>query len=189
MCCNPAGGLLVVPVLQPTADNIPFGLALSLQSRVCASVCGASVEDGQQDLYELQYVLEGTGQASARSRQLQDCAVLSRPSERCSWQLLQLRAKSGVLQNVAAGDSILAPVGRAWCQLADEVTLDSNLAVLKLLVPGNFPHKPANEQGNNVNLRLHCIEQTLLTTWLTSCQHQDTGLAHYDTNICHCRSD
>lgn len=109
-----------MPVLQPTADSIPFGLALSLQNRVCSSVCGASIEDGQQDLYELQYVLEGTG---------------------------QLHAKSGVLQNVAAGDSILAPVGRAWCQLADDVTLDSNLAVLKLLVPGNIPHKTDNEQG------------------------------------------
>ena len=76
--CDPAGGLLVVPVLQPKADNIPFGLALSLQSRFCASVCEASVEEGQQDLYELQYVLEGTGQASARSfQQLQNCAVLS----------------------------------------------------------------------------------------------------------------
>lgn len=183
-----------MPVLQPKADNIPFGLALSLQSRFCASVCEASVEDGQRDLYELQYVLEGTGQASAGfCQQLQEQAVLSCPSERCSWQLLQLRAKSGALQNVAAGDSILAPAGRAWCQLADEVTLDSNLAVLKLLVPGKFPLKTDSQQGNEVNQQaaLHGTNKVNNMAHFMPASNDAAlnHLAHYDTKICCCRSD
>lgn len=114
------GGLLIVPVLQPATDNIPFGLALSLQSQASASLPGVGTEHDQEDLYELQYVLEGQG---------------------------ELRAKSGLLQSIAAGDSILAPIGRAWCQLAEELTPNSDLAVLKLLVPGSLPHDIDTQQG------------------------------------------
>ena len=58
--------------------------------------------------------------------------------------VLQLCGKSGLLQNIAAGDSILAPMGRAWCQLAadaDAASPSKELAVLKLLVPGTLPHE------------------------------------------------
>ncbi|KAL0044845.1 hypothetical protein WJX82_011367 [Trebouxia sp. C0006] len=114
------GGLLIVPVLQPSADNIPFGLALSFQSQASASLPGVGAEHDQEDLYELQYVLEGQG---------------------------ELCAKSGLLQSVAAGDSILAPIGRAWCQLDEKPTPKSDLAVLKLLVPGSLPHDTDGQQG------------------------------------------
>lgn len=63
-----AGGLLIVPVLQPAADNIPFGLALSLQSQASASLPGVGAQHDQEDLYELQYVLEGQGEASTASK-------------------------------------------------------------------------------------------------------------------------
>lgn len=63
--CRCAGGLLVVPVLQPETDNIPFGLALSWQrqSAACGPVSNshAVLED---DLYELQYVLDGQGEVN-----------------------------------------------------------------------------------------------------------------------------
>lgn len=62
------GGLLIVPVLQPAADNIPFGLALSLQSQAIASLPGIGAEHEQEDLFELQYVLEGQGEASTASK-------------------------------------------------------------------------------------------------------------------------
>ncbi|KAL0039453.1 hypothetical protein WJX79_008848 [Trebouxia sp. C0005] len=114
------GGLLIVPVLQPAADNIPFGLALSLQSQASAGLPGVGAEHDQADLYELQYVLEGQG---------------------------KLRAKSGLLQSIAAGDSILAPIGQAWCQLDEKPAPKSDLAVLKLLVPGSLPHDVDSQQG------------------------------------------
>ena len=58
------------------------------------------------------------------------------------FMVLQLCGKSGLLQNIAAGDSILAPMGRAWCQLAaDAAPPRKELAVLKLLVPGSLPHE------------------------------------------------
>ena len=58
------------------------------------------------------------------------------------FRVLQLCGKSGLLQNIAAGDSILAPMGRAWCQLAaDAAPSSKELAVLKLLVPGSLPHE------------------------------------------------
>jgi hypothetical protein len=60
--------LLIVPVLQPSADNIPFGLALSFQSQASASLPGVGAEHDQEDLYELQYVLEGQGEASTANK-------------------------------------------------------------------------------------------------------------------------
>ena len=68
--CRPAdavcaGGLLVVPVLQPEDDSIPFGLALSWQrqSASCRPVSSDHVVM-DDDLYELQYVLDGKGEVS-----------------------------------------------------------------------------------------------------------------------------
>lgn len=55
--------------------------------------------------------------------------------------VLQLQASSGSIQTIAAGDSILAPIGRAWCHLPVEQSDLSHLAVLTLLVPGALPHE------------------------------------------------
>ena len=98
-----------------------------------------------------------------------------------------------MLQNIAAGDSILAPAGRAWCQLADEVTLDSNLAVLKLLVPGNFPHKTDSQQGNEVTQEAALHETNKVDNMADFMPASNDAalnhLAHIDTKICCCRSD
>ena len=59
-----AGGSLVVPVLQPGIDKIPFGLALTLQPGSTAPQQTKSLQGKLDDLFELQYVLEGNGQAS-----------------------------------------------------------------------------------------------------------------------------
>ena len=59
-----AGGSLVVPVLQPDLDKIPFGLALTLQPGSTAPQQTKSLQGKLDDLFELQYVLEGNGQAS-----------------------------------------------------------------------------------------------------------------------------
>lgn len=114
------GGLLVVPVLQPVNDHIPFGLALSWQRQTGACLPASSDPALQTDLYELQYVLDGQG---------------------------ELCGKSGMLQSITSGDSILCPIGKAWCQLGSG-TNDSDLAVLKLLVPGSLPNNAdAPSQG------------------------------------------
>ena len=56
-------------MLQPETDNIPFGLALSWhrQSAVCHPVTSdhAPLDD---DLYELQYVLDGEGEVSVSEK-------------------------------------------------------------------------------------------------------------------------
>lgn len=57
-----AGGLLIAPVLQPQGDNIPFGLALTLHSQ--AQQDQQAVLPREDNLYELQYILEGKGQVS-----------------------------------------------------------------------------------------------------------------------------
>lgn len=63
---------------------------------------------------------------------------------------MQLCANSGVLQSIATGDSILAPVGKAWCQLEAGTQAHSDLAVLKLLVPGGLPSRTdETQQGND----------------------------------------
>ena len=59
---TPAGGLLVVPVLTPSTDNIPFGLALSWQRLSSAAGAPSRHYAEQEDLYELQYVLDGEGE-------------------------------------------------------------------------------------------------------------------------------
>lgn len=103
---------MIVPVLQPESDHIPFGLALSWQRQSAACHPASNDLGHQDDLYELQYVLDGEG---------------------------ELCGNSGVLQSITCGDSILAPIGKAWCQLGPG-TNDSDLAVLKLLVPGTLPN-------------------------------------------------
>lgn len=50
----------MAPVLQPQVDDIPFGLAISLQTLTAQSQQPISARE--DDLYELQYVLEGTGE-------------------------------------------------------------------------------------------------------------------------------
>lgn len=62
---------------------------------------------------------------------------------------MQLCANSGVLQSIATGDSILAPVGKAWCQLQPGTEAHSDLAVLKLLVPGGLPSRTDTAQQGN----------------------------------------
>ncbi len=57
----------MVPVLQPAADSIPFGLALSLQGEAVDTLQASSLQNGPNDLYELQYVLDGEGEASKNS--------------------------------------------------------------------------------------------------------------------------
>ena len=55
-----------------------------------------------------------------------------------------------MLQNIAAGDSILAPFGKAWCQIPDKA-LSDELAVLTLLVPGSLPDAPQlSQQGKQI---------------------------------------
>lgn len=138
----------MVPVLQPSTDNIPFGLAFSWQRHSAASQTPSRHHIEQQDdLYELQYVLDGEGEVSGFS------GALSKAAPDCSpaWfpyigMLLQLYAKSGVLQSITAGDSILAPLGKAWCQLGSKHGVSSDLAVLKLLVPGSLPSEADNQQ-------------------------------------------
>ena len=157
--------MLIVPVLQPAADNIPFGLALSLQSQASVSLPGVGAEHDQEDLYELQYVLEGQGEASTASKTPPEVEEDPRnpgtDTDSLFVQLLQLCAKSGLLQSIAAGDSILAPIGRAWCQLDEKPTPKNDLAVLKLLVPGSLPHDTDAQQGDLV---------CLLCVWLgTDC--------------------
>ena len=149
--CKCTGGRLVAPVLLPQTDNIPFGLAISLQTQTADSQRPISaIED---DLYELQYVLEGNGEVRTNP----DTIMLPGTSakrvhiDHTSSALhtllitllhLQLQATSGNVQHIAAGDSILAPVGRAWCHLpVDEQAHLSHLAVLTLLVPGASPHE------------------------------------------------
>ena len=66
--------------------------------------------------------------------------------------LLQLHARSGMLQNIAAGDSILAPFGKAWCQIPDDASSDE-LAVLTLLVPGSLPNAPELSQQGKHSVR------------------------------------
>lgn len=123
--CFLADGLLVVPVLQPAADNLPFGLALSLQSQVIVSQQPSSFQTGHDDdVFELQYVLEGAGQASTASRK----ALKSKPcSETCSWccscaasldccKTLQLET-AFLLQWEGLGVSLLLMLlhpGRSW---------------------------------------------------------------------------
>ena len=52
-------------MLQPETDNIPFGLALSLQRQSAACHPLSSNHDLlKDDLYELQYVLDGTGEVN-----------------------------------------------------------------------------------------------------------------------------
>lgn len=79
-----AGGLLVVPVLQPESDNIPFGLALSWQRQSAACHPPSSNHAVmEEDLYELQYVLEGKGEVRV-------CQEVSAPElEAHSHQLAQ----------------------------------------------------------------------------------------------------
>lgn len=156
--------MLIVPVLQPSADSIPFGLALSFQSQASESLPGVGAEHDQEDLYELQYVLEGQGEASTASKtppKAEEDPKLKRlpgtDTDTLFLQMLQLCAKSGLLQSIAAGDSILAPIGRAWCQLDDKPTPKSDLAVLKLLVPGSLPHDTDAQQGDLVCLLYICL--------------------------------
>lgn len=59
-----AGGLLVVPVLQPDSDQIPFGLALSWQRQSAACHPASNDLGHKHELYELQYVLDGEGEVS-----------------------------------------------------------------------------------------------------------------------------
>ena len=152
-----SGGLLVVPVLQPSTDNIPFGLAFSWQRHSARSGTPTSHDsEPQDDLYELQYVLDGEGEVSGFLE------LLARQHLTCTFvrflyfgMLLQLCAKSGVLQSVTAGDSILAPVGKAWCQLGAKTGVSSDLAVLKLLVPGSLPSESDNQQQDIITLYMH----------------------------------
>ncbi len=84
-------------------------------------------------------------------------------------QMLQLCAKSGMLQSIAAGDSILAPIGRAWCQLDETPTPKSDLAVLKLLVPGSLPHDTDAQQGDLVCLLYICLRTHCWITGALAC--------------------
>ena len=67
--------------------------------------------------------------------------------------VLQLQASSGSVQAIAAGDSILAPIGRAWCHLPVDQQSDlSHLAVLTLLVPGALPHEDDQHTQSELSL-------------------------------------
>lgn len=65
-----------------------------------------------------------------------------------------------MLQSITSGDSILCPIGKAWCQLGSG-TNDSDLAVLKLLVPGSLPNNAdapsqgTEEQHTSVDITHH----------------------------------
>ena len=76
-------------------------------------------------------------------------SLLTSPYSQPHALLTQLCANSGVLQSIATGDSILAPIGKAWCQLGAEADARNDLAVLKLLVPGGLPNSAdTTQQGD-----------------------------------------
>ena len=163
-------------MLQPENDNIPFGLALSWQrqSAACHPVSSghAVVED---DLYELQYVLDGKGEVSvfqevpAPEWELFHISLLTGLYSQPLALLTQLCANSGVLQSIATGDSILAPLGKAWCQLGAKADACNDLAVLKLLVPGGLPNSADTTQQGNQDWRT--------STWLHELSQIDMCMA------------
>ena len=159
---------MVVPVLQPESDNIPFGLALSWQRQSAACHPLSSNHTVMEEhLYELQYVLDGKGEVrvyqevSAPESELIHISLLIGLYSQPHALLTQLCANSGVLQSIASGDSILAPMGKAWCQLGTEADACNDLAVLKLLVPGGLPNSAdTTQQGNqDWSMRFHTLMQ------------------------------
>ena len=60
---------------------------------------------------------------------------------------LQLKSTFGRVQTIAAGDSALAPSGRAWCQSTEHDEDAPGLAVLTLLVPGTLPEKNGQQDA------------------------------------------
>lgn len=177
-----AGGLLVIPVLQPSTDNIPFGLALSWQRQSAAAHSVSSTPPYlQNDLYELQYVLDGEGEVT--NFQKSAAGKIGARFLTHETLLVQLCAKSGVLQSIAAGDSILAPVGRAWCQLGAGTAASSDLTVLKLLVPGSLPDEAINQrqgvQRTDTPPFQHCLDVSLVSVCLqcTGCADQPQMLS------------
>ena len=63
---RPADGRRVVPILRPGTGSLPFGMALELHTAQQAATPSPShlacSTDVQQDLYELHYILSGSGQ-------------------------------------------------------------------------------------------------------------------------------
>lgn len=153
-------------MLQPENDNIPFGLALSWQRQSAACHPVNSDHTVVDDLYELQYVLDGKGEVSvfqegpAPERDLFHNSLLTGLYSQPRALVTQLCANSGVLQSITTGDSILAPLGKAWCQLGAEADASNDLAVLKLLVPGGLPNSADTTQQGNQDWRT--------STWLDS---------------------
>ncbi|KAK9814608.1 hypothetical protein WJX72_008552 [[Myrmecia] bisecta] len=83
-----AGGRYLVPLLQPEHDQLPFAMALEVYASPPEQPL-ASTRPGASGLYELRYILDGSGQVIARD---------------------------GRSETLAAGDSVLMPLGGAAFQ-------------------------------------------------------------------------
>ncbi|KAK9845105.1 hypothetical protein WJX74_010662 [Apatococcus lobatus] len=115
-------GRCVVPILRPGTGSLPFGMALELHTAQQPSAAGPAQlscsTNVQQDLYELHYILSGSGQVLECGR---------------------------AIQELQPGDSVLLSHGRASCRArpgcrsADSASQQSwDMASLIMLLPATL---------------------------------------------------
>lgn len=112
-CVESQPGRVVIPLLLPESHNLPFAVAVEVTHRPCnARGLSAAVDDGEQeDAYELQHILAGSGLVTDHA---------------------------GHTQKVVAGDSLLLRHGMADVQVPEYRNQNDPLVALKLLIPASL---------------------------------------------------
>ena len=96
------GGRLVVPLLEPTADDLPFAVALELHRRAQPGLCSSSAAaPGGDSSFQLHYVLQGAAQVGPGGPPprgaLQSGAAATRCASACSPSMATKHPLSAVL--------------------------------------------------------------------------------------------